>query len=160
MKVLYFIISIIILALATTASYRYLKQDWLLYRTAEDLSRRGAWQQVIPICDALAGKGFRPTDTLRLLGKSYAEAGDLTMAIEAFGKLATINPGDAGIELELAGLYDRQGDHARAADMYRTLLAKEPGNRAVALGLARALTALRRYDEAILRYRAILGEKP
>lgn len=160
MKVLYFIISIIILTLATTAAYRYLKQDWLLYRTAEDLSRKGAWQQVIPICDALAGKGFRPTDTLRLLGRSYENTGDLTMAIEAFRKLAAANPGDAGIELELAGLYDRQGDHAGAADVYRALLAREPGNRAVALRLARSLTALGRYDEAILRYRAILGEKP
>jgi tetratricopeptide (TPR) repeat protein len=160
MKVLYFIISIIILTLVTTAAYRYLKQDWLLYRTAENLSREGAWQKVIPICDALAGKGFRPKDTLRLLGKSYEEAGNLTMAIEAFRKLTTVNPGDAGVELELAGLYDRQGDHARAADMYRTLLAREPGNRAAALRLARSLTALRRYDEAILRYRAILGDKP
>ncbi len=160
MKVLSFIMSIIILALATTAAYRYLKQDWLLYRKAEDLSRKGAWQQAIPICDALARKGFRPGDTLRLLGKSCEETGDLTGAIEALRKLAAASPGDAGVELELAGLYDRQGDHAGAADIYHALLAKEPGNRGVTLRLARALTALGRYDEAILRYRAILGEKP
>jgi tetratricopeptide (TPR) repeat protein len=160
MKVLSFILSIIILALATAATYRYLKQDWLLYRSAEELSRKGAWQQAIPICDELANKGFRTKDTLKLLGRSYEETGDLTMAIDAFRKLLAANPGDAGVELELAGLYDRQGDHAGAADIYLALLAKEPGNRAVALRLARALTALGRYDEAILRYRAILGEKP
>lgn len=160
MKVLTFIISIIILALATTAAYRYLKQDWLLYRTAEDLSRKGSWQQAIPIADTLVRKGFRTKDTLRLLGRSYEGTGDLTMAIEAFKKLAAADPDDAGVGLELAGLYDRQGDHAGAADIYHALLAKEPGNRAVALRLARALTALGRYDEAILRYRAILGEKP
>jgi tetratricopeptide (TPR) repeat protein len=160
MKVLSFIVSIIILALATTAAYRYLKQDWLLYRAGENLSRKGAWQKAIPIYDALAKKGFRTKDSLRLLGKAYEETGDLTMAIEVFRKLAAAKPGEAGVELELAGLYDRRGDHAEAAEIYHALLAKEPGNRAVALRLARALTALRRYDEAILRYRAILGEKP
>jgi len=160
MKVLTFVISIIILALATTAAYRHLKQDWLLYRTAEDLSRKGAWRQANPIFDDLAKKGFRTKDTLRLLGRSYEETGDLAAAIETLRKLAAASPGDAGVELELAGLYDRKGDHAGAAAIYHALLAKEPENRSVALRLARALTALGRYDEAILRYRAILGEKP
>lgn len=160
MKVLSFVISIIILVLATTAAYRYLKQDLLLYRTAEDLSRKRAWQKAIPILDDLAKRGFRKQETLRLLGKSYEQTGDLTTAIETFRELAAENPRDANVKLELAGLYDRQGDHEGAADVYHALLAKEPGNRSVALRLARALTALGRYDEAILRYRAILGEKP
>jgi tetratricopeptide (TPR) repeat protein len=159
MKVLYFIISIIILALATTASYRYLKQDWLLYRTAEDLSRRGAWQQVIPICDALAGKGFRPTDTLRLLGKSYEEAGDLTMAIEAFRKLTTVNPATPASNSNWPGCMTgraitRARGHVPHPPRQGT---RKQGRRPQARP---PLTALRRYDEAILRYRAILGDKP
>jgi tetratricopeptide (TPR) repeat protein len=160
MKVLSFIISVIILALATTGVYRYLKQDWLLYRTAQDLSRKEAWAQTIPIYENLVKRGFRTRDTLRLLAQSYEKEGNLAMAIAAIRELAVLNPGDGPTALQLAGLYDRTGDHRDAADIYYALLAREPANRAIEIRLARALAASGRFDDAILRYKAILGEKP
>ena len=160
MKILSFTLSIIILALATTGAYRYLKQDWLLYRTAQDLSRKEAWSQTIPIYENLVKRGFRTRDTLRLLVQSYEKEGDLALAIAALKRLASLNPGDDPTAFELAGLYDRKGDHKDAADIYSVLLAKEPANRAIEIRLARALAASGRFDEAILHYKSILGEKP
>lgn len=67
--------------------------------------------------------------------------------------------GGSEVRFRLAGLYEKQGDHASAAAIYGDLLKIEPGNRALRIRLARNLTALGRYDEAIAAYKMILGEQ-
>ncbi len=91
----------------------------------------------------------------------FVTEGALAKAIPLYNALSAREfKGDGQLQFRLAGLYENQGDHASAAAIYGSLLKREPGNRAIRIRLARSLTALGRYDEAILAYKMILGEKP
>ena len=91
----------------------------------------------------------------------FVREGALAKAIPLYSALSAREFfGDGQLQFRLAGLYENQGDYASAAAIYGSLLKREPGNRAIRIRLARSLTALGRYDEAILAYKMILGEKP
>lgn len=87
------------------------------------------------------------------------DEGSLAKAVPIYSGLGMRGfTGDGRLQFKLAGLYEKQGEYASAVAIYRELLKIEPRNRAIRIRLARSLTALGRYDEAVVNYRMVLGE--
>jgi len=148
------------LALATTAAYRFFRDDWVLYRSAERHFSRQSYAEAAHIYDSLVKRGFMKQNTLDHLEESYTRTGNVSAALGVLEVLSGRDPDNIWVPLKIAGIHDKLGDHEKAITIYRAILKKEPGNRSARIMFARSLVAANDFDGAIEQYKIILGELP
>lgn len=87
---------------------------------------------------------------LDMLGRVQAANDDKAAALEAYGRLAALQPRTSGITARLAAAYEELGEPGMAADVLRKAHAERPND--VAIVLARAAVETRRgnYDQAVM----------
>jgi putative PEP-CTERM system TPR-repeat lipoprotein len=92
---------------------------------------------------------------LDMLGRAQAANGDKAAALEAYARLAALQPRTTGMTARLSAAYEELGESALAADTLRKAQAEHPAD--IAIMLARTAVETRRgnYDEALLLARNV-----
>ncbi len=124
-----FLIAILLAALTigTTVAYYTIKNDWVLYRQAENLIHKGMIAQALPIYKTLSAKGFRADGHMRLrLAELYEKQGDYASAAAIYGNLLTAEPGNRAIRIRMARALTALGRYDEAVAEYKTILGEKP----------------------------------
>lgn len=92
---------------------------------------------------------------LDMLGRVQLANGDKAAALEAYHRLAAIQPRSAAMSTRLSGAYEELGQSDLAADTLRKAQADHPNDITLVLARAAVETRRRNYDQAVLFAREV-----
>ena len=95
-----------------------------------------------------------------LRGEARGNLGRTSAAAEDFRAAATLNPGQAAFQFNLAVALHMQGDNLAAIDSYRRVLEIDPANQRAMNGLAVCQVSAALYPEAIDTFQNLLERWP
>ena len=94
------------------------------------------------------------------LSRAQLERLDLPAARKSIGRAAELNPRSANVQVHVANVCARAGEHADAILAFRQALELNPGSTAACLGLGNTLKTIGRQAEAIEAYRHATQLRP
>jgi len=94
------------------------------------------------------------------LSRAQLERLDLEAARASIERAAALNPGSANVQVHVANVQARSGQHAEAAETYRRAASLNPGMPAPWIGLGNTLKTIGRQAEAIEAYRHAAALRP
>ncbi len=135
--------------------YRFFR----LYSRKEEFSDPFAENINLIAVPALADD-FTETGMLQMVAEFYFKSGFYTDALEVFGKLDEILPGDAQQYQKMGYCEEKTGDRESAIDYYRRAELIDGQNLWTRRRLAATLRAAGYMDEALKRYAALCADYP
>lgn len=157
---LYYSGFLLLVVVLTSLAYHWIRGDHVSLTRADRLFEHGDLAAAQPVYEKLAVKGFlneknqfrlaecyfatdRPEDALQIL-KELVKASDINK-ISMRHRLAEINL--------------QYGWYQDALREYQALINIKPENRSYRIGYARALAWIGNFEDAVVEYRILLGEK-
>ncbi|MFC1454215.1 tetratricopeptide repeat protein [Verrucomicrobiota bacterium] len=133
-------IFLLALALVTVGLYRFMNNDWVLFRQADEASKNGNISQAVASYSVLWSNGFKPTLVFPRLFASYLKLGQPDKAVQVARKAVFLAQSSAGGS--------------------RAIKDAEDGNSIpewkARLELARTLSYTKQYPESIAEYSRLL----
>jgi putative PEP-CTERM system TPR-repeat lipoprotein len=124
-------------------------------RLAQQYLAVGEKRKALTLVSAMQVEDPANPNLLDMLGRAQAANGDKAAALEAYGRLAALQPRTSGMTARLSAAYESLGEPGMAADLLRKAHTERPDD--VAIVLARAAVETRRgnYDQAIMFAREV-----
>lgn len=157
MKTIPFAIVLVLLCACTTATYRYLNEDLVLYRAGERFYEKAEYTKAAASFKSALQKGFANEGILPRLGRALLESGDLPEASLVYKELFELHR-NVEEALMIAGMSVEQESFDVAIELYGIILEYDPRYRPALMGLARVFVRVGRFEEAIDLYREVLRE--
>ena len=136
-------ILMLVLALLTVGLYRFVNNDWVMWRQAGDASKDGNISQAVASYSILWSNGFKPALVFPRLFGSYLKLGQPDKAAKVARKAILLAQGSAGSSRAKKDIEDGNSIPEWKAR----------------LELARALSYTKQFPESIAEYRRLLQSK-
>jgi tetratricopeptide (TPR) repeat protein len=157
---LYFSGFLLLVIVLTSLSYHWIRGDHVSLTRADRLFDHGNLAAALPVYEKLAAKGFLNEKTPFRLAECYFATGrpeDARQMLNELVKSFDINKISA--RHRLAEINLRYGWYQDALREYRALITMNPEDRSYRIGYARALAWIGNFEDAVVEYRILLGEK-
>ncbi|WP_338769319.1 XrtA/PEP-CTERM system TPR-repeat protein PrsT [Massilia sp. METH4] len=129
-------------------------------RLTQQYLAAGEKRKALALISAMQVESPDDPQLLDMLGRVQAANDNKAAALEAYGRLAALQPRTTGMTARLAAAYEELGERGLAAEILRKASAERPDD--VSLVLARAAVETRRgnYDQAVMFARDAQGRMP
>lgn len=157
---LYFSGFLLLVIIITSLAYHWLRWDHVCLTRADRLFDHGKLAAAQPVYEKLAAKGFLNEKNQVRLAECYFASGrpdDARQILIELAKSSGINK--ISVRHRLAEINLNYGWYQDALREYRALINMNPENRLYRIGYARALAWIGNFEDAVVEYRILLGEK-